>query len=211
MKTVRIALGVLLAASLALPAYAQQKKQTTTSRMYKCVDEAGKVYYSDSPDADCSKGSELNRHGVVVKKPGDKPADPPKTGKEDPKKPQLATAERRDRALMATYMAEEDIDAARDRSLALPLQSIKAAETKLEKTNNDLFELKKQADALASQQKPLPPELLEDVQARQKQVAALEAELAQKKAHADAIRARYDADKQRYRELKPRTASAATN
>ncbi len=210
MKTVRIMLGILLAASLALPAHAQQKKQSS-SRMYKCVDEAGKVYYSDSPDTDCAKGSVLNRQGVVVKKPGDKPAAPAKTGKEDPKKPQLATAERRDRALMATYMAEEDIDAARDRSLALPLQGIKAVEAKLEKTSNELFELKKQADTLASQQKPLPPDLLEDVQARQKQVAALEAELAQKKAHADAIRARYEADKQRYRELKPRTASAATN
>lgn len=209
MKTVRIALGILLAASLALPAFAQQKQPS--SRMYKCVDEAGKVYYSDSPRADCNKGSVLNRQGVVVKKPGDKPAASAKTAKDGSKTPRLASAERRDRALMATYMTEEDIDVARDRSLVIPMQGIKVTEAKLEKTNNDLFGLKKQADTLASQQKPLPPDLLEDVQARQKQVAALEAELAQKRAHADAIRARYEADKQRYRELKPRTASAAAN
>ncbi len=208
MKTFRIMLGVLLAASLAMPAFAQQKKPS--SRMYKCVDEAGKVHYSDGPDTDCSKGSELNRHGVVVKKPGDKPATQPKQAKGDPKRVELATAERRDRALMATYLTEADIDAARDRSLAIPLQSIKGLEGKLEKANNDLFDLKKHADTLASQQKPLPPDLIEDVQIKQKQVAVLETELMRKKANAEAIRARFESDKQRYRELKPRTA-AVTN
>ena len=208
MKTFRIVLGVLLAASLAMSAFAQQKKPS--SRMYKCVDEAGKVHYSDGPNTDCDKGSELNRHGVVVKKPGDKPAAPPKSAKDDSKKVELATGARRDRALMATYMTEQDIDAARDRSLAIPLQSVKGLEGKLEKANNDLFDMKKQADTLASQQKPLPPDLIEDVQIKQKQIAVLETELAQKKASAEAIRARFEADKQRYRELKPRTA-AVTN
>ena len=208
MKTFRIVLGVLLATSLAMSAFAQQKKPS--SRMYKCVDEAGKVHYSDGPNTDCDKGSELNRHGVVVKKPGDKPAAPPKAAKDDSKKVELATGARRDRAMMATYMTEQDIDAARDRSLAIPLQSVKGLEGKLEKANNDLFDLKKQADTLASQQKPLPPDLIEDVQIKQKQIAVLETELAQKKANAEAIRARFESDKQRYRELKPRTA-AVTN
>lgn len=209
MKTFRIVLGVLLAASLAMPAFAQQKKPS--SRMYKCVDEAGKVHYSDGRDTDCTKGSELNRHGVVVKKPGDKPALPPNAARNDSKKIELATGERRDRALMATYMTEADIDAARDRSLAIPLQSVKGIEGKLEKANNELLVLKKHADTLASQQKPLPPDLIEDVQIKQKQVAVLETELVQKKAHAEAIRARFESDRQRYRELKPRTAVAVTN
>jgi hypothetical protein len=208
MKTVRILLAVLVAASLALPAYAQKKP---SSRMYKCVDQAGKVHYSDGRDTDCSAGSELNRHGVVVKKPGDKTAGPQKTGKEEPKKPEVATGQRRDRALMATYMTEADIDAARDRSLAVPLQSVKGIDGKLEKANNELLDLKNQADALASKQKPLPPDLIEDVQTKQKQIAALESEREKKKASIEAIRARFESDKQRYRELKPRTAAAVTN
>jgi hypothetical protein len=207
MKTVRILLAVLLGASLALPAYAQQKKPS--SRMYKCVDEAGKVFYSDSPDTDCAKGSVLNRQGVVLKKTGNKPASQPKLAKDDPKRVELASAERRDRALMATYMTEQDIDAARDRSLAVPLQSIKGIEGKLEKVSNDLFELKKLAETLASQQKPLPQDLIEDVQIKQKQIGVLETELAQKKTNVEAIRGRYESDKQRYRELKPRTAAMA--
>lgn len=194
-----VVLACLIAAVLALPAQAQQEK----ARMYKCVDSAGKVYYSDKMNPDCGQSSELNRQGIVmpkkqVAKPGESSkAEPaaatPKNSKEQ---------ERRDRALMATYTTEEEIDAARDRSLAIPAQGTKTIESKLDKVNLQLTELKKQADALATQKKPLPPHLLEDVNASQKEVSALEADLGQRKAQADAIRAKYEADKRRFRELK---------
>ena len=204
MKTVPLVLGVLLATSLALPAFAQQKPG---SRMFKCVDEAGKVYYSDSPKEDCTKGTEMNRHGVVVRKPGEKVVTVVKP-KDGSKSAELATGERRDRALMATYMTEADIDAARDRSVEMPMQSLKGSEAKLEKVNSELFDLKKQADALAAKQKALTPDLIEEVQAKQKQVAALDAEIAQKKAAVEGTRARYESDKQRFRELKGRAPGA---
>ena len=195
MKPIAV-LACLIAAALALPGQAQQV------RMYKCIDAAGKVYYSDKLNADCSQSTELNRQGVVMKKkevtkPGQPKADPvaatPKSSKEQ---------ERRDRALMATYITEEEIDAARDRSLAIPAQRTQTVEAKLEKVNLRLTELKKQADALATQQKPLPAHLLEEVTATQTAVAALEADLAQRKAQSDSIRIRFEADKVRFRELK---------
>jgi hypothetical protein len=43
--------------------------------------------------------------------------------------------ERRDQALIATYTSEEEIDAARDRSLAIPAQGTKSVEAKLEAAN----------------------------------------------------------------------------
>jgi len=206
MKKAPILVGILVAL-VALPALSQQKQPST--RMYKCVDGAGKVFYSDSPRTDCNNGTQMNRQGVVVTSKPEKGA---KSAPTQPvKKSEPATGDRRDRALMATYMAESEIDAARDRSLEMPQQLIKALEVKIDKTATELFELKKHADALASKQKPLPPDLIEDVQMKQKQQAALESELAKKKAEADAITARYEADKVRYRELKgppPATASA---
>jgi hypothetical protein len=203
MNPSRIAVAMLIAL-LAVPALAQTKG---AQRMYKCVDEKGKVFYSDSPASDCNKGTEMTKHGVVVHKPEKVVATPAKVQK----KTVPAVGERRDRALMATYTREEEIDAARDRSLEMPNQALKASEARLEKTNQELFALKKQADTLASQQKTLPPDLLEDVNARQKQVTALEAEVAQKKAQTEAIRARYEADKVRFRELKGASATAAKN
>lgn len=194
-----VVLTCLIAALLALSAHAQQGN----ARMYKCIDTVGKVHYSDRMNPDCGQISELNPQGVVMKKrevakPGQpSKADPaaatPKNSKEQ---------ERRDRALMATYTTEEEIDAARDRSLAIPAQGVKSIESKLDKFNQQLTELKKQADTLATQKKPLPAHLLEEVNVSQKVVSGLEADLVQRKAQSDSIRAKYEADKQRFRELK---------
>lgn len=198
MKPITV-LACLLAAVCALPAQAQDKG----ARMYKCVDAAGKVYYSDKINPDCGQGTELNRQGVEMKK-----KDAAKPGQPAKSEPAATTAkaameqERRDRALMATYTTEQEIDAARDRSLAIPVQGTKAIETKLEKANKHLSELKSQADTLASQKKPLPAHLLEDVSTSQKEIAGLEAELVKRKSQSDAISAKFEADKKRFRELK---------
>jgi hypothetical protein len=193
------ALACLLAAVCALPVQAQDK----SARMYKCVDAAGKVYYSDKLNPDCGQGKELNRQGVEMKK-----KDPAKSGQSAKSGPAVPTTkaemeqERRDRALMATYTTEQEIDAARDRSLAVPAQGTKSVETKLEKANKKLGELKKQADTLAAQKKPLPASLLEDVSTSQKEIAGLEADLAQRQRQSDAISVKFEADKKRFRELK---------
>lgn len=196
MKPITV-LTCLIAAALALPVHAQQ----AGVRMYKCVDAAGKVYYSDKVNPDCGQGVEMNRQGVVMKKkeiakPGQSPNEVVAAVKS------TREQERRDRALMATYTSEEEIDAARERSLSLPVQGTKAIESKLDKVNRQLTELKKQADVLATQKKKLPAHLLEDVNVSQKEVSALEADLAQRKAQSDSIRAKFEADKLRFRELK---------
>ena len=194
-----VVLACLLVAALAPAAQADEAR----SRLYKCIDGAGKAYYSDKMNPDCARGTELNRQGMVVpKKDVAKPAQPskPDPGAATPKISK--EQERRDRALTATYIAEEEIDAARDRSLAIPAQGIKSIELKLDKANAQLTELKKQADARAAQKKPLPANVLEEVQASEKKISGLEADLAQRQAQADSIRAKFEADKQRFRELK---------
>jgi hypothetical protein len=197
MKPIVVLTG-LIAAALALPAQAEQ----ANSRMYKCIDTAGKVYYSDKMNPDCGQGSELSRQGMVMKKK--EVAKPGLPSKADPAAPSQDSREqqRRDRALMATYTTVEEIDAARDRSLAIPALGIKTIESKLDKANRQLTELKKQADALAAQKKALPAQVLEEVHAGQKQIAGLEAELAQRNLQSDSIRTRFEADKQRFLELK---------
>lgn len=171
--------------------------------MYKCVDGAGKVYYSDQMNTDCGQSTELNRQGVVMpKKEAAKPAQPLKADPAAPPSAIVMQQERRDRALLETYTAEAEIDAARDRSLAIPAQGTKSLESKLEKLKGQLTEMKNQADTLAAQQKPLPAHLLEQVDALQRAVSGVKADLAQRKVQPDAIHARFEADKQRFRELK---------
>jgi len=206
MRVIRTFVSLTIAAALAGPALAQQKPKPGVfpTVVYKCVDDRGKVYYSDKVTPECREIEEMNRQGRVVKKhetlkPGvaPKPAADGMGGAKD-----SAERQRRDRALTATYTSEQEIDVARDRSLAIPLQAVKTAENRLAKVNQQLFELKTQAVRLAGQQKAIPPNLLEEIDVKQKEVSALEAELQQKKSYADSVRARYEADKLRYRELK---------
>jgi hypothetical protein len=179
-------------------------------RMYKCLDPSGKVYYSDKMNPECANGSELNRQGVVMpKKQVVKPGQPVQPDAEVGQTAAQLEKSRRDRALMATYTNDEEIDAARDRSLAIPEQAVKGLEAKLEKSNQQLTELKQKADTIASQKKALPPQLLEDVGATQRELGALQAEMNQRKAQADAIRVKFDTDKQRFRELGGRTTQAS--
>lgn len=204
MKTIGSLVSLTMAAALAMPALAEQKSKPAGPVTYKCVDSRGKIYYSDQFTPECGQTQEMNRQGRVLKKedptkPGPA-AKPPAGGTGKPK--ESLESQRRDRALTATYTSEEEIDLARDRSLAIPLQAIRTSENRLAKADKLLLDLKSQADRLAGQQKAIPPALLEEIDARQKEVSALEAEVKQKKSFADSVRARYEADKLRYRELK---------
>jgi hypothetical protein len=203
---IRTLIGLTIAAALAGPALAQQKPKPSASGtvMYKCVDGRGKIFYSDRFTTECGQTQEMNRQGRVVKKHETlKPGVAPKpVAGEDGGREDSAERQRRDRALTATYTSEEEIDLARDRSLAIPLQAVKTSENRLAKANKELFDLKVQADRLAGQQKAIPSQLLEEIDAKQKEVSALEAEVRQKKNYAESVRARFEADKLRYRELK---------
>jgi hypothetical protein len=197
MKVIRSLVSLTIAMALAVPALAQQEPASGPVT-YKCVDGRGKIYYSDQFTPECGQIQEMNRQGRVVKKHETaKPAADGTGGAKD-----SAERQRRDRALMASYTSEEEIEVARDRSLTIPLQAVKTAENRLEKANDQLFDLKSQADRLAGQQKAIPPNLLEEIGVKQKEISALEAELQQKKSYAESVRAKYEADKLRYRELK---------
>ena len=195
-----IVLTCLIAAALAVPVQAEQGK----ARMYKCVDAAGKVYYSDKMNPDCGKGSELNLQGVVMPKEKEvaKPTQPSKANPEQVTSKTSQEQERRDRALVETYATEEEIDAARDRSLSLPALGMKTIESKLVKVNQRLAELTKQSDALGAKKKPLPATLPEEIIEMQKNISAWEADLARRQAQLDAIRIKFEFDKKRFRELK---------
>jgi hypothetical protein len=206
MKLIRILVSLAIAAALACPALAQPKPKPGASDtvVFKCVDDRGKVYYSDKLAPECNEIVEMNRQGRVVRKHDATNTDQAKKPPVEDRAGQKNTAEkqRRDRALTATYNSEQEIDVARDRSLVMPVQAVKTSENRLDKVNQQLFDLKTQANQLAGQQKAIPPNLLEEIDVKQKEVSAVEAELQQKKSYAESVREKYEADKLRYRELK---------
>jgi hypothetical protein len=174
---------------------------------YKWVDDKGVVHYSDQipPEAVDKASVELNKQGVQVKKT-DKAITPEqrRAMAEDEERKRLSAKQaeevaRRDRALLSSYTNEAEIDLARNRSL-LTINSVVQSTLAFSEQLN-----KRKADAEAKkvefQGKPVVAALDRELESIDAELARQAEILAQKKRETDAVVAKYDADKQRWREL----------
>jgi len=199
----------VVAALLAGPAVeafgAKPTKSAPKTTMFKCKDERGRVYYSDKPGPECAQGKvhQLSRHGLTV--------EPQRSSEPSSAKPVGERVgpeqRRRDKALLATYSTEGQIEEAKQRNLALPLQALKQAESRLGRAQQELSALHGQADGYASQKKQIPAVLIEDVRGKEALVGKLSAEVSRKRAHATQIEQRFEAEKKRFRELTSQQAT----
>lgn len=176
------AVFILLLSLFALQAAAQS---------YRCVGADGKKYYGQSVPPQCAGRAmeQLNAQGLVVKRVDPQASADERARKEvedaDRRKREAASKEegRRDRALLATYASEKEVDDARGRALAGNQQQVKEIEAKIAAL--------KQRRAAGK----------EDVKNIDIDLKAQEGLLAAKKKEGEQISARYDDDKKRYAEL----------
>jgi hypothetical protein len=164
---------------------------TAEAQSYRCTGKDGKKYYGQSVPPQCvgMPIEELNAQGVVVKK-----IDPQATADElarkyaedaERKKREAASKDenRRDRALLATYSSEGDVEGARSRALEGNLMQVQEIEAKI---------------AALRKRRASPSENASNIDA---ELRIQEGLLAAKRKEADAINARYGDDKKRYIEL----------
>lgn len=203
-----LALAALVAATAAT--VATHARATT----YKWVDEKGVVHYTDKIPADAvNKGSTvLDKQARPVKK-----IDPALTpeqirareAEEEQKRLASRLGEeiaRRDRALVASYTTEAEIDLARTRSLNTLDAQIESAQAYVASLRKRKDELEKRKAALGDQQMPVALEReLEGASTELGKQARL---IELKQSERAAVIAKYDADKARWREL--RAISEAT-
>jgi hypothetical protein len=198
----RIAARLLFAAALAAVA------QGAVAATYKWVDDKGVVHYSDKlPPEAVNKGTtELSKEGIPVRRTA--PALTPEQQRarmaEDERVRQTAKqrddAERRDRALLASYANEGEIDLARDRTLATIEAALASAQAYTEQLGKRRTEV--ETRRAAYRDKTVPPVLdreLESIAAELERQANL---MTQKRAERAATIARYETDRARWRELK---------
>jgi len=175
---------------------------------YKWVDDKGVVHYSDKmPPEALDKGNvELNKQGVPIKR-----NDPPPTAEqrrakaaEDERQKVLAreqeVVDRRDRALVQSYSSEDEIDLARSRALGTiesQLQSAQAYSVQLAKRRQELDERRKSFG-----DKPVPAAIDRELEGIATELSKQDAFIAEKRRETVVVTARYDADKQRWRELR---------
>lgn len=208
--------GVLFAIGATAPAaYAQGPAATQKSgRIVKWVDEKGVTHYGDSlPPGQTDKASViLDEKGAVVKKnDATLPLEERERMRlEKEKQDRMAVeSERRDRILLNAYSSEEDIDAAAERSVRLEESTVQALEVSLTSAHKKLDENQKFAAGLQARKKPLPADLVEDIELSKKDVSRIEGQIEQKRKEIKDIREHYAEDKRRFRELKGYKTPAA--
>ena len=175
---------------------------------YKWVDDKGGVHYSDKmPPEAIEKGNvELNKQGIPVKRNDPAPTLEQRRAKaaEEERQKSLAkdreVVDRRDRALMQSYTSEDEIDLARSRAVGTiesQLASAQAYSAQLAKRRQELDERRKSFG-----DKAVPPAIDRELEGIATELAKQDAFIAEKKRESVTVTARYDADKQRWRELR---------
>jgi hypothetical protein len=193
---------ILLIAGFMLAPFAAE------AQSYRCTGKDGKKYYGQAVPPECLglPVEQLNTQGMVVKR-FDAQASAAERAKKDAdeeerKKREAVSKEegRRNRALLATYTNEKDIEDARGRALKDNEAAVKDIERRVAALKKRQEELKKELDFYQGKNKP-PAKLSNDIQNLDFDITTQQDLLASKKHDVDTINTRYDEDKKRYNEL----------
>jgi hypothetical protein len=190
---------VIVIATLPLAAAAQS---------YRCVGKDGKKYYGQNVPMEClgQPVEQLNAQGMVMKRFDAQASAAQRAAKEaeaeERKKRETASKEegRRNRALLATYTSDKDIEQARGRALKENEAAIKDIETRIAALKQRQDELRKELDFYQGKNKP-PAKLAQDIKNAEFDLKTQEELMANKKKEVELINARYNDDKKRYNEL----------
>jgi archaellum component FlaC len=187
----------LLLAVAALPAHA---------KLYKWVDAQGNVHYTDTlpPDSAGQGNSEVKKSGSVVKRAESTEEKEKRLAAEKEAavaKKAAAERARKDRALLATYTSEQEIDLSRDRALEHHNLAIKSAEARLKQLEPRVKDITKKVEAASKGGKPVPAYLKQQYDSALSEVEDAKASISMNQEAMVAVRERYETDKLRFREL----------
>ncbi len=199
----------MLAALMIAPLAAQA--QVT----YRCTGTDGKRYYGSTIPMQCVGRvvEQLNAQGLTVRRidpEGDekeREAKAAAAAKAKEEEAAMREESRRNRALLATYTSERDIEDARARALADHRSAVQDFEAKIDALKKRRAGYDKELEFYQDKKggaKP-PAKLLDDINAVDLDLKAQQDLLAAKKKEADVINAKYDSDKKRYLQLTRRT------
>ena len=177
------------------------------AQSFRCVGKDGKKYYGQTIPNQCigQPVEQLDKQGIVVRRIENQSAEERAAKKaEERKKIEQAAADkeqaRRNRALLATYSSEKDIDEARSRALAENQVAMKEVSRRIEQIKQRQAQLAGELEFYKGKNQP-PLKLQNDVKSAQVDLESQQNLLEVKKKEVDSINARYDEDKKRYATL----------
>lgn len=201
--TAAVLLCMPLAAALAQP------------KLYRWVDENGVVHYGDHipPEYANTDRDILNTHGIAVgfeegEITAEERAEMERVAAEAAEAERIRTDRvRRDRMLLETYLSVADIEDLRDRRLELVGAQIKVTELYLTNLRKRLLGLQEEADRYkpynaAPDAPQIPDYLALDLSRTLASINLYERTLSRTRSEQEQVRAAFDLDIERFRELK---------
>jgi len=181
--------------SLHLPAFAA----------ITCCEIDGKRYCGNPPPAQCvGRAQTVTKGGVTraVETPPTAEQRAARDAEEALKKEEEKKAleqRRRDRALLDSFTSLAEIDKAQKRAMAELEKHVDQANNRIAAAQARLQKIETEKEFYAS--KPLPGPLQRQIRENEKEIAEQGMILAEKKRGIEAVRKRFEADKERYRRL----------
>jgi hypothetical protein len=201
--------AIFAAAALLLAPLAAHAQTNTEQYTYRCTGKDGKKYYGQTVPQTCfGQPLELiNKQGLVVKRIDPEGEEKARLAKEAEaeKKRELEAAQkesmRRNRALLATYTSENDIEESRKRDLANHQRNLQEVEHRIAEIKRRQAQYQKELALFQEAGKGTPPaRLQEEITNAEIDLKAQQTLLDAKKKETVSINTRYDEDRRRYRE-----------
>jgi Domain of unknown function (DUF4124) len=182
----------------------------------KCVDEKGVTHYGDPLPPQCAKSEvkEISTQGTV-KKTMDRPLTPEeiKAREEEVERSKDARRKeedqlRRDRALLATYGSEKEFDVSRDKAMDVVKTRQKTSENRLKELADQKKKLEAEMEFYNSGKsktgkgKDAPSTLTQAIARNNKDIETVKDSIAKMEDEKKNIASTFEADKQRWKDLK---------
>lgn len=184
--------------------------------LYKWTDDHGVVHYSDKLPVDAVNraSAQLSGQGITLHRTEQArtvaqrvPKTEPEAQKQREAERERVIAERRDRALIESYANEAEIDLAKSRAIATIDGQVQSAHAFIAQIAKRRKELEDKSATYAP--RPVPGEIPREIETIDAEMARQNEYVAGKLRESANVAARYDADKQRFRELHGPASSGA--
>ncbi len=179
------------------------------AKLFKWVDDSGVTHYGETipPEYANRDATRLSDKGRVEKHidrltPEEKQAKAAAVAKKNADQQASIEAKRRDAALLGSFSNEKEIDLARDRALQQVQARVDSYTTMSKSAQDSLASLRKEQADKEKLGRKIPNSLLEDIAEGEARVTKTQKDLAQSEQEMINVKARFEADKVRFRELK---------
>ena len=189
---------------------------TAHAALYKWTDERGIVHYSDKMPADVVNRAsvEMSREGLAIRRNEQARPSVQRVAKTETDEQRLRQAERdrvlaarRDKALMESYTSESEIELAKSRAVATIEGQVQSAQAFIAQMEKRRAELEAKMGTYAP--RPIPGEIKREIESIDAEVSRQNNFIAARQRESASVAARYESDKQRFRELRSGDATGA--